>query len=95
MSRSVPAPELRWFITGHCMNRMREMNVGRAEVLEAISNPELDYPGGDQVKYPDGRRVYTRGRLAVVAHPLRRDVITVLWNHAESRDAVDNDGATC
>lgn len=72
-----------WFIEFHAMQRMKEMNIERSEVTKALDNPETDYPSPP--KYGRDFRMATRGRVAVVYHPERRTVTTVLWNQRESR----------
>jgi hypothetical protein len=75
-----------WFITYHAIQRMREMEVPRSEVIDCL-NPrlrEMDYRS--HPIYGEGFRVAVRGRLAVVYHVGRREVKTVLWRGKESRE---------
>lgn len=74
-----------WQYTAHALSRMTEMDVTRDEVFETLARPELDYPGSR--RYPAGRRVAVRGRLAVVYSETDGCVITVLWHRHDSRVA--------
>jgi hypothetical protein len=60
------------------------MGVTHDRVLQAVNDPQTDYPGragsrGDQ------RRIATRHDLAVVYSPTTSLVVTILWNEKEHR----------
>lgn len=65
---------------------MQEMGVTRSEVVNALDPNlrEMDYRS--HPSYGDGYRVSVRGRLAVVYHVDRHEVVTVLWRGKESRE---------
>ncbi len=65
-----PRPGL-WFLKVHTLERMREMGVGREEVVAALDWPEVRYPASR------GRFIARRGRLAICFR--NHAVVTVLW----------------
>lgn len=72
----------RAFLTRHARQRCIEMGLTRADVVVVLLDPETTYPSPPH--YGPGRRVSTRGYLAVV-HTDDFSVITVLWNRQCSR----------
>lgn len=68
--------DIPWFITHHALMRMREMGLGRRDVVDVLENAELDYPSR-QPWHPQCRTAV--GRALVVAYdPDVRAVITVM-----------------
>lgn len=72
-----------WCITPHAHGRIREMGLTTDEVLRAVANPELSYPGPK--KYPPGRTIHVRGDIAVVVADADHCILTVLWHRKEGR----------
>lgn len=66
-----------WQLTLHAAERFHEMDLTSAEVLEALDHPEVTY--GSDPRYSPTTRTYQAGRLAVVADPTTRSVVTILW----------------
>lgn len=50
------------------------MGLDRANVVEALNDPEVSWPG------IDGRRIAARQEIAVVFDPSDLHVVTVLWH---------------
>lgn len=69
--------------TAHAIERIAEMEVCKHEVRDAVKSPEMEYDGAKV--YPPGRRVYVRGRLAVVVQVSTDEVVTVLWHTRTER----------
>lgn len=80
--RTVTCPD-GWTFT-HVQQRMDEMGLTTARILEVLNEPILSYPGR-----PDAtgrsRQVLVRDQLTVVITPSLQTVITVMWHGAEGR----------
>ncbi|HEX9711732.1 MAG TPA: hypothetical protein VGB52_04155 [Actinomycetota bacterium] len=84
----------RWKICDHAKQRLDEMGLSRRDVLTALKQREVEYPGS--LRHPEGRRVACWDRLAVVFNPATRTVITVLWRGIEFvRPSVSRARAHC
>jgi len=68
----------------HALDRCKQMNIERKEVVSILFDYEVRYPS----RGPHGtdRFITVAGRLAVV-HTTTLEVITVLWAGREGRDA--------
>lgn len=66
-----------WTISTHARTRMTEMAVSEDEVLDAVVEPEIDYP---TERYGAHNRNAKKGRICVAYDEVDRTVITVLWN---------------
>ena len=83
-TKTLPKIKRPWFLGHHCLLRMNEMALRRSDITEVLEQFETRYPGS--VRYPKGRCVATKGRLAVVYEPQTKTVVTVLWNGLTSRE---------
>ncbi len=78
---------LGWKIGPHARSAARNRGVSRSQILSVIADPELSYPDR-------GRRVFTKGRLALVVVPEEQFVVTVLltgesrWDDQAAREAL-------
>lgn len=70
---------VRWFLSLHALERMREMGIERDEVVHALDQPEVVYP------VREGRLGAIGGRLCVIIDD--DSVVTVLWRGLEGRHA--------
>jgi hypothetical protein len=68
----------RWFLTMHAWERADEMGFERADIVAACEEAEISYH-----PYDDECRVYAKGPIKVVANPVERIIVTVLWNTDE------------
>lgn len=83
----------RWKICDHAKQRLGEMGLRRRDILTALRNAEVEYPGS--LGHPDGRRIACWDRLAVVFNPTTKTVVTVLWRGIEFTRAVSCARAQC
>lgn len=74
----------RWFLSRHALDRATQMGLDRARVVEALHEPDVEWPSHQ------GRRIAVRESLAVVFEPASHVVITVLW-HTEAEWSRDPD----
>ena len=70
------------FLTLHALDRCRQMNVARGEVVSVLHDYETRYPS--PASYGPDRFVSVGRRLAVV-HTSTLEVITVLWAGRDGR----------
>lgn len=76
-----------WHLTAHAKQRAQARGVRIAQLLAAVTAPELSYPDPGNARHT----VMTRGRLAVVVDARARTVLTVLltgsdrWTDADAR----------
>lgn len=77
LSCSTTPDSPRWFLTMHALQRMSEMHLCRASVVQTLERPELTWPAHE------GRRIAAANGIAVVFHPSNLAVITVLWHTDE------------
>jgi len=82
--RSSNEVEPRPFLTLHALQRCRQMNIDRSEVVSTLRDYEVRYPSTGP--HRDGRYITVARRLAVV-HTTALEVITVLWAGRDGRDA--------
>ena len=73
-------------VTRHAAERMSEMKVTRQAILDAVTDPEMDYVAPK--KHGDEARLACRGSIAVAYRPIegepsKRLIMTVLWNKKE------------
>ena len=88
-NRALTRPYLRAAVkmTPHAVERAAEHGFSEDDVLHAVAAPEQTYTCPADLYGPD-RRMYQRGRLAVVVDERLRQVVTVLprvqerWEHA-------------
>lgn len=66
--------------THHAIKRMKEMELGKSQVLRVLAKPDVDYVSS---RYGEGARLAQRDDLSVAYNVNTRTVITVLWNKVE------------
>jgi len=78
---------LGWKIGPHARSAAQRRGVSPSQILSVIADPELSYPD-------HGRRIVTKGRLAVVVVPEEQVVVTVLltgesrWDDQAAREVL-------
>jgi hypothetical protein len=71
-------------LSSHGFARISQMKVGIDEVVAAMKDPAMSYPGPRS--HGPGRRVSVQGRVAVVhTDDENPTIITVLWNGESGR----------
>lgn len=76
-------------ITRHVAERMAERKITRADIYDALREPEVSYP--NPVKGHTDQVRYVKGHIVVVVDWARRSIPTVLYNKATDawRDKAD------
>lgn len=81
-----------WDMTRHAADRIQEMCIPPQVIRDVLAEPERTYDtrGTMARRTPNGpRRMYCKGKLAILVASDQRRILTVLWSDQEVYDRGD------